>query len=129
MIRYFVILFFLILFSSCDRSLTKTRHYVGTSKDILELHIGAAHMEIDNGEKGEILVYFFNQRNLVIAPNGNSAFRPQFADVDNSFIQDMTTYNYAVFLIDLENRVYHTSKKFYNMTPIQLKRKLLEQYG
>jgi hypothetical protein len=120
---------FLIVFSSCDRSLTQTRHYVGSSKDILKLHIGEAHMAIDNGEKGEILVYFFNQRNLVMAPNGNSVNTPQFLKSDGSMVNDMVSWNYVIFLVDPENVVYHTAKKFYRVSPQQLKRMMKEQYG
>ncbi|PRY85476.1 hypothetical protein [Mongoliibacter ruber] len=126
--RLYIISVILLIFCSCDRSLTQTKHYVGTPKDILQLHIGEAHMAIDNGEKGEILVYFFNKRSMVIGPNGNTS-QPQFLAQDGSLIQDFVSWNYVIFLVDQEDIVYHTAKKFYRVSPGKLKRMMLEQYG
>lgn len=86
-------------------------------------------MAIDNGEKGEILVYFFNQRNLVLGTNGNISSTPQFLKNDGTLVQDMVSWNYVIFLVDPEDVVYHTAKKFYRVPPQQLKRMMKEQYG
>jgi hypothetical protein len=125
--RFFVISFFLILFSSCDRTLTRAKHYVGTPKDILQLHLGEAHMIIDNGENGEILVYFFNQLDLEIGHNINTD--PQYAASDQILIHNPITWNCVVFLVDMEDVVYHTSKKFYRVSPFKFKRMLLDEFG
>lgn len=127
MIRFLTVSVILLIFCSCDRSLTRTKHYVGTPKDILQLHLGEAHMIIDNGENGEILVYFFNQLDLVIGHNINTD--PQYAANDQILIHNPITWNCVVFLVDMEDVVYHTSKKFYRVSPFKFKRMLLEEFG
>lgn len=108
----FILIIFL-LFSSCDKSLIQTKNYVGASKDILILHLGEPHLNMYNGEKGEILVYIVNKKREV--------------DLPQSFDRDI--YNYVVFLVDPDDIIYHTAKYFYNVSPPQMKNIMLQKYG
>jgi hypothetical protein len=125
--KSFLFILIPLLFCSCNKDLTRTKGYIGTSKEILITHLGDPNMAIDNAEKGEILVYFFNQRTETV--NMRNFSRPVNFDEDGNYIEDKTNWNYVVFLIDDENTVYKTEKIFYNLTPQQLKRKLVQRYS
>lgn len=113
----------------CNKSLVQTKHYVGSSKDTLILHLGDPRLMIPNGEKGEILVYLVSEGGEIM---NFAAQISSYGNVGNSggtLSTSKSTWNYVVFLVDMEDKVYHTSKKFYHATPHHLEYIVLEQYG
>lgn len=123
-------LFFLMVFSfGCNKSLVQTKQYVGSSKDTLMSHFGDPRLMIPNGEKGEILVYLLSEGGEIMKFGGETVFYGNVTNRGGILDEDKRTWNYVVFLVDLDDRVYHTSKKFYLATPYNLEYLVLEQYG
>lgn len=123
-------LFFLMAFAfGCNRSLVQTKHYVGSSKDTLISHLGDPRLMIPNGEKGEILVYLVSEGGEIMKFGGETVSYGNVTNRGRILDEDKWTWNYVVFLVDTEDKVYHTSKKFYHTTPHHLEYIVLEQYG
>lgn len=124
-----IVLMVFVITISCNYDLTRTKPYLGTTKEILTLHLGDPSMTINNQEKGEILVYFFNKRTATSGPFGAGFRAPQFLASDKSFVHDIDLWNYVVFLVDPEDIIYKTEKIYYTVSPQELKRMLLERYN
>jgi hypothetical protein len=128
--KKFLPLLILLVFSfGCNKNLVQTKQHLGSSKEALISKIGDPRLMIPNGEKGEILVYTLSEGGKIkfygkeddLHGNGN------FSGTNVAFSKKK--WNYVVFLVDLDDRVYHSSKKFYHVTPYNLEYMVLEKYG
>ncbi len=86
------------------------------------MHLGEAHLNIYNGEKGEILVYIINKKKVLRTPN-------LMDEAERTFIDERNLWSYVVFLVDHDDFIYHTAKQFYRVPPSHMKKLMVEKYG